>query len=94
MEERFDAMKCPVCGSEMERGITVQAYDHPLIWAPGQKAVSYSDAIRLSWGKEAKEDGARRFTSRFRTKPSYFPAWYCEECGLMTIDTKTEMEKA
>lgn len=93
MEERFDSMKCPNCGREMHKGVTIQGYQHPLIWYPGRKALTYGDAVKLSYSSSENLNACRRFTSRFRTKPSYFPAWYCESCGLMTIDTKTELEK-
>lgn len=94
MELRFVTMKCPNCGKEMQKGVTVQGYDHPLVWSPGEKAITYGNAVKLSYSKGENMGDAKRFTSRFRTKPSYFPAWYCETCGLMTIDTKTELEKA
>jgi len=94
MEERFDKMRCSNCGMQMQKGITVQGYQHPLVWSPGSQAITYREAVKLSYSNEETLRTARRFTSRFRTKPSYFPAWYCESCGLMVIDTKTELEKA
>lgn len=94
MEERFDVMICLNCRKEMHKGVTVQGYNHPLIWSPGTKAITYGNAVKLSYSKNENQGEAKRFTSRFRTKPSYFPAWYCEACGLMMIDIKTELEKA
>lgn len=92
MENRFENMRCPNCGAEMEIGVTIQGYAHPLVWSPHQSAISYGDSVRLAWSKNEKLRGLRRFTSRFRLTPSYFPAWYCEKCGLMVVDTKTEMD--
>ena len=94
MEERFDKMICPNCGQEMRKGMTVQGYRHPLVWYPGREALTYQSAVRLSYQDKGSLSGGHRFTSRFRTKPSFFPAWYCDSCELMVVDTKTEMEKA
>ena len=94
MEERFDKMICSNCGKEMHKGITGVGYRQPLVWVPGNafpgiltqhKILASKDGGNLKIGK--------RFTSRIRTRESIFFAWYCDDCELMTIDTKIEMEE-
>ena len=94
MEERFEKMLCPNCGKKMETGLTMQGYQHPLVWYPGKEALDYWDGVKLVYAKDEKLGGLRRFTRRMRTVPTYFHAWYCEDCELLVTDTKIKMEKA
>ncbi len=94
MQRRFEKMYCPACGAEMPKGLNVQGYDHPMVWIPGEQALSYWDAVKLTYSGTGKVSTMRRFTKRFRTAPSYYFAWYCEQCELLVTDTKIAMEKA
>jgi len=78
----------------MEKGLTVQGYDHPLVWYPGKNPLNYWDSMKLTYAGNEKLTGMRRFTKRMRTAPTYFYAWYCGECELMVTDTKITTVKA
>lgn len=95
MEERFQKMICPNCSKEMREGFTGVGYRQPLVWLPGKSVPGILTQQKIMGSKEGGNlEIGKRFTSRFRTKGSYFSAWYCDDCGLMTIDTKIEMEEA
>ena len=95
MEERFDKMICPYCGKEMHRGFTGVGYRQPFVWIPGRSMPGILTQQKIMHSKEGGNlEIGKRFTSRYRTKGSFFPAWYCDDCALMTVDTKTEMEEA
>ena len=95
MEERFNKMICPNCSKEMREGFTGVGYRQPLVWIPGKSVPGILTQQKIMGSKEGGNlEIGKRFTSRFRTKGSYFSAWYCDNCDLMTIDTKIEMEEA
>ena len=95
MEERFDKIICSGCGKEMRKGITGVGYRQPLVWIPGKSVPGIWKQMGLIYAKDGGNlEIGKRFTSRIRAKGSVFFAWYCDDCGLMTIDTKIEMEEA
>ena len=94
VEERFDKMICPNCGNAMHKGFTGVGYRQPLVWVPGRSMPSILTQHKILASKEGGNlEIGKRFTSRVRTKGSFFLAWYCDDCGLMTVDTKIELEE-
>ena len=95
MEERFEKMICANCGKRMRKGITGVGYRQALAWLPGDSVPGVWKQMELLYDKNGgNAELGKRFTRRFRTRESIFFAWYCEDCELMTIDTKIEMEEA
>ncbi len=95
MEERFDMMICPNCGKEMQKGITHGAQRPPLIWYPGRRRPTNRELVKMP-DVEKTEDlsaGVRFDTAWDWFEESYRPAWYCRECALLLIDTKTKLGK-
>ena len=95
MEERFDKMICPNCGKEMGKGISPHTSRPYLYWLPGRQGLSIRDLWRrMPDARDAKDlsDGVIFVGSIDVWKRSYYPSWYCHECGLLLIDTKVQLE--
>ena len=96
MEERYDRFICPNCGQEMHRGISHGAQRPPLIWYPGRNRPSQWEMLKMPDAEKAEDlSGGVRFDNASGWYwESYRPAWYCPECDLLLIDTKTKLGKA
>lgn len=95
MEERFDKMICPNCGREMAKGISYGAQRPSLMWYPGRNTPSIWGTMKMATA-EKTEDFSKGiyFDSAWDWwEASYRPSWYCHECGLLLIDTKTRLAK-
>lgn len=95
MEERFEKMHCPNCGKEMHRGVTTKSERPYLDWFPGRKAPSWFDMVKMPNVEKADtlSKGVRFVGSVGNWFLSYRPSWYCLDCDLLLIDTKTELER-
>ena len=95
MEERFDEFICPNCGKQMAKGITFGAQRPTLIWYPGRNAPSAWDLLKLPDARSCQDNSnGVMFSNGWSWLYScYRPAWYCHECGLLLVDTKTVLEK-
>lgn len=96
MEERFDQMRCPNCGQEMRKGFTPGTQRPALVWYPGREtpvAIQLLTNIPVAEKCEDFSKGVRFETMWDYFEVSFRPAWYCHECGLLLIDTKTKLGK-
>ena len=94
MEERFDKMLCPSCGKEMFEGFTPGAQRPMLVWYPGREKpamVQFITSIPIAEKCEDFSKGVRFETVGDAFETFFRPAWYCHECGLLVIDTKTKL---
>ena len=95
MEERFDEMICPNCGKEMGKGISPHTWRPYLYWIPGREAPSVKTLYKLRDARDCEDSskGVVFCGSADLWKNSYYPSWYCHECGLLLIDTKVQLER-
>jgi predicted RNA-binding Zn-ribbon protein involved in translation (DUF1610 family) len=96
MEERHDSFVCPNCGREMRKGITHGAQRPPLIWYPGRNRPTQRELFKMPTAEKTEDlSGGVRFDSvQDWFLETYRPAWYCPECDLLLIDTKTKLGRA
>ena len=95
MEERFDKMICPNCKKEMHKGISPHTSRPYLYWLPGREAPSVRTLNRLPDARycEDPSKGVHFLGNVDLWHISFFPSWYCHECGLLLIDTKVQLER-
>ena len=85
-------LKCPNCGAAMILGHTpVEGERSRLRWYPGLNAPSNKDIIKISFTKGSKDTGIQ-FGS-WSLRQAFRPSWYCENCKMLAIDTKTVLYK-
>ena len=95
MEERFDKFCCPNCGREMEKGFSHGAQRPPLMWYPGRENPTATLLTQIPTAEKCEDlsKGVRFESTLDWFSSSYRPSWYCCECGLLLVDTKTKLGK-